>query len=145
MADLVENMKVVLADTYAFVIKAENYHWNVEGPNFPQYHKFFGKLYKEVDGSIDVIAEHIRAIGAYAPGSLSRFQELTTIEDELNIPEAAEMVKRIGADNDKVLASLTTAYKAAEEAEELGLSNFLQDRIEIHKKHGWMIKATSKV
>jgi starvation-inducible DNA-binding protein len=145
MADLVENMKVVLADTYAFVIKAENYHWNVEGPNFPQYHKFFGKLYKEVDGSIDVIAEHIRAIGAYAPGSLSRFKALTTIEDELNIPEAAEMLKRIGEDNDKVLASLTTAYKAAEEAEELGLSNFLQGRIEIHKKHGWMIKATSKV
>jgi starvation-inducible DNA-binding protein len=145
MADLVENMKVVLADTYAFVIKAENYHWNVEGPNFPQYHKFFGKLYKEVDGSIDVIAEHIRAIGAYAPGSLSRFQELTTIEDELNIPEASEMVKRIGADNDKVIASLTTAYKSAEEAEELGLANFLQDRIDIHKKHGWMIKATSKV
>lgn len=144
MEELVEKMKVVLADSYAFVIKASNYHWNVEGPNFPQYHELFGNLYEEVDGSIDSTAEHIRALDAYSPGSLSRFKELATIEDELNVPEAREMIVRLLGDNTKIINTLTEAFKAAEAANEVGLSNYLQDRIDIHKKHGWMLRATSK-
>lgn len=144
MEELVEKMKVVLADSYAFVIKASNYHWNVEGPNFPQYHELFGNLYEEVDGSIDSTAEHIRALDAYAPGSFSRFKELATIEDELNVPEAREMIVRLLGDNTKIINTLTEAFKAAEAANEVGLSNYLQDRIDIHKKHGWMLRATSK-
>jgi DNA-binding ferritin-like protein len=35
-------------------------------------------------------------------------------------------------------------YKIAEAAGEIGVSNFLQDRIIAHQKHGWMIKATLK-
>lgn len=144
MEELVEKMKTVLADSYAFVIKAANYHWNVEGPNFPQYHEIFGDVYKEVEGSIDSTAEQIRALDAYTPGSFSRFKELATIEDEMNVPEAREMFVRLLADNTKVITSLTEAQEAAEAAKEVGLSDYLQGRIDVHKKHGWMLRATSK-
>lgn len=144
MEELINKMKVVLASTFAFYLKAQNYHWNIEGVNFPQYHDFFGKLYEEVHGAVDAIAEQIRILDAYAPGSLKRFQELSTIMDETSVPSAVIMCQRLQKDNETLLLDLEQAYNEAERTKQLGLSNFLQDRIEIHKKHGWMLKAVQK-
>lgn len=137
-------MRKVLADAYAFQLKANNYHWNVEGPNFPQYHKFLGKLYEEVFGATDAIAEQICALDAYAPGSFTRFLELTDIECETNVPNSIEMIKRLSADNDKVLATLNMAFKLANELDKQGLVDYLAGRIDIHNKHGWMLRSIAK-
>jgi len=144
MKDVVETLKVVLADTFAFYLKAHNYHWNVEGPDFAQYHDFLNNLYNEVWLATDAVAEHIRAQDAYAPASFTRFKELTTIEDELKIPTGLNMMAKLESDNMKVIASLTTAYEAANAANKIGLSNFLQDRVDIHTKHGWQLRSFSK-
>jgi starvation-inducible DNA-binding protein len=141
---LIEKMKVVLADSFAFYLKAHQYHWNVEGPNFPQYHDFLGDLYREVFGSIDSIAEQIRALGEYAPGSFSRYTELSSIADSRNAPSAVEMMSTLQGDNQIVLNTLMETYKLAEEYNEIGLSNFLQDRYDAHKKHAWMIRSILK-
>lgn len=142
--ELIERMKVVLASSFAFYLKCQYFHWNVEGPNFPQYHELFGKIYEEVQGSIDDIAEHIRTLDAYVPGSLGRFKELTNIMDETNIPSSIVMCQKLLKDNETVIQDLTFAYNEAEKNKELGLANYIQDRIDIHKKHAWMLKATSK-
>lgn len=144
MDELINRMKTVLATTFAFYLKAQNFHWNVEGINFPQYHEFFGKLYEEVHGAVDPIAEQIRALDAYAPGALQRFKELSSITDENTIPSAMIMCQRLMDDNDKVISDLMFAYNEAEKQKQLGLANFLQDRIDIHKKHRWMLKAVQK-
>lgn len=144
MDKLINAMKRVLADSFAFYLKTANYHWNIEGPNFFQLHEYFGQLYAEVYGAIDPIAEHIRALGAYAPGSFSRFSELTTLSDETNIPADMEMVRRLLADNNKLLSTLSAAQQIADDVREVGVSNFLQDRIDIHKKHAWMLNAIVK-
>lgn len=144
METLIELMKKVLADSYAFTIKAQNYHWNVEGPNFPQYHDFFGKLYEEVYSSIDTTAEEIRSLGVYAPGSFSRFQELSDIADETNIPIPADMVARLIADNEIILETLKTTFKLAENLDEQGLADYIAGRIDVHKKHAWMLKSIIK-
>ena len=141
METLIEMMRKVLADAYAFQLKANNYHWNLTGPNFPQYHKFLGKLYEEVFESTDAIAEQIRTLGAYAPGSFTRYLELTDIEDELSIPSCQEMITRLHADNEKLLATLNVAFKLANEFDKQGLVNFLADRIDVHNKHGWMLRS----
>lgn len=144
MEELVEQMKVVLADTFAMYLKAHMFHWNVTGPHFPHLHGFFGDLYEELHGAVDPIAEHLRTLDAYAPGSFKRFSDLTTIEDETSIPEAMSMVSKLQEDNEKVIASLRKAFKLAEAADTPGLSNFLQDRIDTHWKHNWMLKAILK-
>ena len=144
MEELVNDAKVALADTFAMYLKSHNYHWNVEGSDFPQLHEFFGKIYEELWEAVDSIAEHIRTCDSYVPGSFSRFSELTKIEDELKIPAAPEMVRRLLADNDTVMASLKKAYESAEAAGNIGFSNFLQDRYDIHAKHGWMLRAIIK-
>ena len=141
MDTLVEQMKKVLAETFALYLKGHNYHWNVEGPDFPQYHEFFGDFYEEVYGAVDRIAEEIRALGSYAPGSFGRFKELSTIQDETSIPDHMTMVVRLNTDNNTLLNTISTAYKLAEQYNEIGLSNFLQDRYDAHKKHAWMLKS----
>lgn len=144
METLTELMKKVLADTFAMYLKTHNYHWNVEGVNFQEYHAFFGTLYAELHGAIDPTAEQIRALGVYVPGSFSRFSELTEIEDELNIPEPRKMITNLIADNDVVLDTLMMATKLAESFEKRGLVNFLEGRIDIHSKHAWMLKSMAK-
>lgn len=144
METLVEIMRKVLADTFAMYLKAHNYHWNVEGPNFPQYHDFFGKLYEELHGAVDPIAEEIRALDAYAPGSFSRFLELTEIEDETNIPMSREMALKLLRDNDVVLNTLNVAFKLADQFDRQGLADFIAGRIDVHNKHGWMLRSIIK-
>jgi len=144
MESLVEQMKVVLADTFAMYLKAHNYHWNVEGMNFPQYHEFLGNLYEELHGAVDPIAEHIRALDAYAPGSLTRFRELSSISDSMTPPPTMIMMANLYGDNEIVMASLKAAYQSAETIGEIGLSNFIQDRYDIHKKHAWMLRSIIK-
>ncbi len=143
--ELIDKMKVALADSYAFGLKSQNYHWNIEGPDFSQYHAFFGSLYEEVSGGVDLIAEGIRQLDAYAPASFARFKELTNIEDELLIRQPMDMFKQLSVDNIKVLESLIEAYNQAEKDKKFGISNFLQDRITAHEKHGWMIRSHIKV
>lgn len=144
METLIEIMRKVLADTFAMYLKAHNYHWNVEGPNFPQYHEFFGNLYEELHGAVDPIAEEIRSLDAYAPGSFSRFLELTEIEDETNVPMAREMALKLLRDNDTVLNTLNVAFKLADQFDRQGLADFVAGRIDVHNKHAWMLRSITK-
>ena len=144
MEEITNPLKVAFADTYAFYIKAQNYHWNVEGPMFPMYHGFFGELYEEVGGAIDRFAEEIRAQNAYAPSAFRRFAELSSIEDEVLVVGASQMVATLYADNAKVLGSLTIARNAADTGMAYGLVNFLEERLDAHQKHAWMLRSTMK-
>lgn len=137
-------LKVVLAENFSLYLKAQYYHWNVEGPDFYQLHEFFGNLYEEIYSSIDKFAEEIRAIGSYAPGSFKRFSELSSIEDEERILTANEMLSQFLKDNATYINTLTQAFNQAEVEKEIGLSNFIQDRIDQHKKHAWMLRSFLK-
>lgn len=143
MEELVEKLKSVLADTFTLYLKAHGYHWNVIGSDFPQLHEFFGDLYGEVHGAVDDIAEQIRQLDAFAPGTLARMKELSTLSEDEAIPKAEKMVTNLLEANESLLTSLIECYTMAEELKEFGLSNFLQDRITAHKKHSWMLKATA--
>ena len=144
METLIELMKKLMADTFAMYLKTHNYHWNVEGANFQEYHAFFGTLYLELHAAVDPTAEQIRALDSYAPGSFKRFAELTEIEDELNIPEARQMIRNLIVDNQTILDTLVMATKLAESMDKRGLVNFLEGRIDIHSKHAWMLKSMAK-
>jgi starvation-inducible DNA-binding protein len=144
MKELIEEMKIGLATVFAFYLKAQYFHWNVEGPNFAQYHKFLGKLYEEVSDSVDPFAEQIRALNAYAPGSLGRFKELSKIEDANNIPGPSAIMKELMLDNQIIIAQLEKINKLADENGKKGLTNFIEGRIDIHSKHAWMLKSFLK-
>jgi starvation-inducible DNA-binding protein len=142
--ELIQSLKTTLAETFAFYLKAHYYHWNVEGPDFAQYHEFLGDLYEEVHGAIDPMAEYIRTLGAYAPGSFARYMELSTIEGEDIVPEASQMLSNLLSDTVIMLASIKRSRDLADAAGETGLANFLDERDAAHKKHRWMIRAFLK-
>ncbi len=139
---LAQPLKTLLSSAYVLSVKAQNFHWNVEGPNFPQYHKFFEEFYKEVyDNTIDRLAEIIRQVDAYAPASLFRFLELSIIGDQLLIPRAELMMQELNEDNEKMLIAYKEAFKIANESGEQGIANFIAERIDAHGKWRWQLKA----
>ena len=144
MDKLTQSAKIAFASEFSFYLKAHNFHWNVEGSDFLEYHDLFGKIYEEVYGSIDDFAEKIRSLGTYVPASYSRFNMLTKIENETDILPKEAMVKELLMDNEKMVTILKYAYDAAEAAGEHGFSNFLAERMDAHRKHGWMLRASSK-
>jgi starvation-inducible DNA-binding protein len=144
METLIEQLKVILGTNFALYLKAHNFHWNIEGTNFPQYHEFLGDLYNSIWEQNDDIAEHIRQLDSYAPGSFTRFLELSAIEEELNIPQALEMMSILKDDNDKFIIQLRAGIVVAEQANEPAVGNFLQDLLAAHQKHAWMLRSIIK-
>ena len=142
--NLADSLKHLLANSYAFVIKAQQFHWNVEGPDFPQYHEFFGDLYSEVYASLDKTAEYIRTLDSYTPGSMERFIELSDIKGQTMIPRAELMFAELLTDNGKVINCLQICMEHAKDERNYGIENYIAERMDAHAKHGWMIRSILK-
>jgi starvation-inducible DNA-binding protein len=144
MEELVKAAKIGFASEFTFYLKAHYFHWNVEGIHFRELHDLFGTIYEEVYGSIDDFAEKIRSLGAYAPGSNSRFSVLSRIDDENSIIPPEAMVQELLQDSDNMVLILKRVYDIAEREGEHGFSNFLAERMDAHRKHSWQLRATAK-
>ncbi len=144
MEQLHQLAKIAFASEFSFYLKAHQFHWNVDSMFVESLHSWFGKIYEEVYESIDEFAEKIRSLGTYMPGSYTRFNMLTQIEDETQILEGKQMVQELLLDNEKMKVILKKLFEASETAGEHGFSDFVAGRIDAHAKHGWMLKATLK-
>jgi starvation-inducible DNA-binding protein len=142
MDELHKSLKIAFASEFSFYLKAHNFHWNVTGPFFTQLHQLFGGIYEEVYGSIDQFAEEIRGSGAFVPASYSRFSMLTAINDETEIIDDGDMIQELLVDSDKMVKILKLCFDIATRAGEDGLANFLAERMDAHRKHSWMLRAT---
>jgi starvation-inducible DNA-binding protein len=141
---LADALKTLLATEYAFVIKAQQFHWNVEGPDFGQLHKFFNMIYDDVYGAIDPTAEYIRALNEYTPGSFERFAELSQISGQTKIPRARLMLEELLANNGQMIELLNQCFADAEQENQQGIADFVAGRLTAHGKHGWMMKSLLK-
>jgi starvation-inducible DNA-binding protein len=144
MEPLVEQLKVVQATAFSLYLKAHNFHWNVTGPDFIQYHSFLNTVYDQVFESVDAYAEVIRTLDSFVPGSLQRFSDLTKIQDELNIPSALGMLVKLASDNDILITELYKTDVICEAMNQRGIQNFIQGQIEAHEKLRWMLKSFNK-
>ena len=144
MEQLIEQMKTILGTTFGLYFKAHSYHWNIEGPDFAQYHDFLGNVYTAVFANVDPIAEHLRALDSYAPVALSRMLELSDVEETDIIPPALTMLLNLKNDNERYMMHLRAGIAAAEGANEPAVGNFLQDILDQHQKQGWMLRSFTK-
>lgn len=138
---LADTLKVVLATTAVYKIKAQQFHWNVEGPMFHQLHEMFGDIYEDAEGAVDPLAEYIRTLKAYAPTSMARFLDLSIIDEQPKIPAAMIMVKELYNDGEKILEMLKEASQEALKEGEDGIANFLADRMSAHGKFCWQLNS----
>ena len=141
---LSDNLKVLLASTQIFAIKSQNFHWNIEGSDFPQYHEFFDTLYGDVSGTIDRIAEYIRILGHYTPGSLTRYAELSIIQDQTKIPRASLMFQETLTDIDRMLELIIPMFDEATNEKQQGIANFLAELQDLYGKKAWFIRSILK-
>ena len=142
---LADALKTLLATEYAYAVKAQLFHWNVEGPDFAQLHAFFAMLYDDVnDNAIDRTAEYIRTLDDYTPGSFERFQELSVIKGQTKIPRARLMLEELLADNGRMIELLNHCFGEAEAENQQGIANFIAERIDAHGKWGWQLRSFLK-
>ena len=143
-SDLVAAIDKVISDAFIFGFKAWTFHWNVEGPNFSEYHGFFGGIYEQVFDGLDRLAEEVRALGSYAPRSLSQLVGNSGLVENRTQLSALAMIADLASDNQKILGGLLAAQKMAEAANQVGLANYLQDLFDAHKKLAWQLSAYQK-
>lgn len=133
----------LLADTYTLYVKTHGYHWNVTGPMFRSLHLMFEEQYVDLAEAADVIAERIRALGEIAPGSFSEFSELSSVPDAGGAPAAMDMVRQLVSGHEGVTKTARTVVEIAESAGDVATADLATERIEIHEKTAWMLRATA--
>ncbi len=138
---VVEVLKKLLADTYFIYFKTHSYHWNVTGPMFQTLHDMFMQQYTELWNTIDRIAERIRSLGEYAPHNYQILSKLTSIPDDDSIPKAQDMIKHLIADHERIIQYLREHFYVAEEAKDEATVDLFTQRLDVHEKTAWMLRA----
>ena len=137
-------LKTYLASTFSYYLKAHYFHWNVEGPDFGELHEFFSNIYEDSYSAVDPIAEYIRTQDEYAPGSLSRFLELTQIPDQTKVPRARLMLEELLADTQTMIDLSLSVFNEATGANRQDIANFAAERQSQHGKYMWQLKSYLK-
>lgn len=141
---LADNLKTLLGSTFVVYTKTHGFHWNIEGPDFPQYHKFLKKMYENIYETIDTIAEYIRTLDNYSPGSLSRMLELSIIEEQYKIPRAELMLEELLENSETMTRLVVEIFDIATEQNAQGIANYMAELQDLYTKNAWMLRATLK-
>lgn len=144
MEELINLLKVLLADNITLKLKAHGYHWNVEGDDFPQFHDFFGNIYEDYETATDTYAEWLRKLDTYAPFKISRFIELNEVDEPEMSSDPMMMSRDLLMANDMVLSKLADAVDMATVNRQHALANFFAERMDQHQRWHWMLSAVSK-
>lgn len=137
-------LKVVLGNTFMMYFKAHSYHWNVEGKNFNDLHTFFSTIYEELWEAVDAIAEQIRTCDDYAPVSIEELYSYKTIQEDTGLVVNQQKFVNLLSANNQVIESLNKLFEVASAENKQGLADFAASRLDVHAKHGWMIRSLSK-
>ncbi len=140
--EIASGLKHLLADSYTLYLQTHNFHWNVTGPQFRELHLMFEEHYTELATAVDEIAERIRTLGVYAPGTYKQLAKLSSIEEVEDIPEAKEMVAILTKAHEHVVKTCRKVLTIAQEANDESSAALVSDRMRIHEKTAWMLRAT---
>lgn len=141
---IVQGLSRLLADTYVLYLKTHSFHWNVEGPMFQTLHQMFMEQYTETWNAIDLIAERIRSLGEYAPGTYREYARLTRIKETEGVPRAEEMVRLLVEGQEALVRTAREALSVADEANDQPTLDLLTQRMQVHEKNAWMLRSLLK-
>jgi starvation-inducible DNA-binding protein len=131
----------LLADTYTLYLKTHYFHWNVTGPMFNTLHLMFETQYTELALAVDMVAERIRALDEYAPGTYSQFAKLSSIPEPKGVPNAKDMIKELVEGHEAVCRTARTVFPAANKADDEATADLLTQRLQLHEKTAWMLRS----
>jgi starvation-inducible DNA-binding protein len=140
-ATIAKGLSKLLADSYTLYLKTHNYHWNVTGPMFNTLHLMFEQQYTELAAAVDLIAERIRALGHFAPGSYKAYAGLTSIKEEESVPDAEEMIRQLVIGQETVTRTARELFPEVEKAGDEPTADLLTQRMQVHEKNAWMLRS----
>ena len=138
---IAEGLSKLLADSYSVYLKTHKFHWNVTGPMFQTLHAMFETQYTELALAVDMIAERIRSLGSFAPGSYSEFSKLSTVKDALGQINAHSMIAQLVQDHETVVRTARSLFPIAETASDQVTLDLLTQRMQVHEKTCWMLRS----
>ena len=141
---IAEGLSHLLADSYTLYLQSHNFHWNVTGPMFQTLHLMFMEQYTEQWNAIDPIAERIRALGHYAPGSYGQYVKLATVKESAGVPRAQQMIADLIAGQEAVARTARSVLPLADEANDQPTLDLLTQRLDVHEKNAWMLRSLLK-
>ena len=139
-----KHLSKLLADTYSLYLKTHSFHWNVTGPQFNSLHAMFETQYNELWLAADEVAERIRTLDVFAPGSYSQFAKLSSVREESGVPEWKEMVNQLVEGHEIAAATARDTIKAADKADDEGTADMVTGRLKEHEKTAWMLRSLLK-
>jgi starvation-inducible DNA-binding protein len=139
--EIAQGLSKLLADTYTLYLKTHYFHWNVTGPMFNTLHLMFETQYTELALAVDLVAERIRSLGVYAPGTYAQFSKLTSIEETVDVPKANDMISELVAGHEAVCRTARSVFPASEKASDEATADLLTQRLQVHEKTAWMLRS----
>ncbi len=136
-----DGLSKLLADSYTLYLKTHNFHWNVTGPMFQTLHLMFETQYNELALAVDAIAERIRSLGHYAPGTYAEYAKLSSIKEAKGVPAAKDMIRHLVQGHEAVVRTARGIFPAAEKASDEATADLLTQRIQLHEKTSWMLRS----
>ncbi len=132
----------LLADEMVLYIKTRNYHWNIEGPNFNEMHKFYEQQFTDLDEMMDQIAERIRTIGHYTEARLADYLRLTSLIENAYTNFQNDQLKYLLASHETIINNLRRLIPLfANKHKDLGSSDLVTELLGKHEKMAWMVRA----
>ena len=139
---IADGLARLLADTYTLYLTTHNFHWNVTGPMFNTLHDMFMQQYTLLWNAVDPIAERIRAVGHFAPGSYADFGKLASVPDApAQPPKALEMVRVLVKGHEAVARTARELVPTADQAGDEPTLDLLTQRLDFHEKTAWMLRS----
>ena len=138
---IAEGLSKLLADTYSLYLKTHYFHWNVTGPMFNTLHLMFEAQYNELALAVDMVAERIRSLDVYAPGTYSQFAKLTSIKESEGVPKANDMIAELVSGHEAVCRTARSVFPASEKASDEATADLLTQRLQLHEKTAWMLRS----
>ena len=142
--EIADGLKRLLADSYTLYLQTHNFHWNVTGLQFRELHLMFEEHYTELAVAVDDIAERIRALDVAAPGTYKEFSRLSSIEEVEGVPISLEMVELLTKGHEQVIRTAREVLKIAQKSDDESTASLVSDRMRIHEKTSWMLRAIKK-
>lgn len=139
--EIAQGLSRLLADTYTLYLKTHNFHWNVTGPMFQTLHLMFETQYTELALAVDLIAERIRALGFPAPGTYQEFTNLSSISEEVGVPKAEDMIRKLVEGQEAVVRTARSIFPLVDQANDEPTADLLTQRMQVHEKTAWMLRS----
>ena len=139
--NIAAGLKHLLADSYTLYLQTHNFHWNVTGPQFRELHLMFEEHYSELALAVDVIAERIRTLDVAAPGTYKEFAKLSSIQEIEGVPTAKDMVEILTHGHEQVVKTCREVLAATRQADDESSTALVSDRMRVHEKTAWMLRA----